>query len=153
MFQSALASLKLRLNSLRSSKKQKRKSMAPVSSTSEIPAAEKAPAVAPALDTPPVLPPIDAQLRYERKMGDSETSYYLPSRANGVNDMYVCLIPWLLLSRGLSIPFRYLHLGFRAPTHLMARERVRVVWAILRQRHPLLAATVEMHDYDDVRFV
>ena len=35
----------------------------------------------------------------------------------------------------------------------MTRERVRVVWAILRQRHPLLAATVEMHDYDDVRFV
>lgn len=35
----------------------------------------------------------------------------------------------------------------------MTRERVCVVWAILRQRHPLLAATVEMHDYDDVRFV
>ena len=28
-------------------------------------------------------------IRYERKMGDSELSYYLPSRANGVNDMYV----------------------------------------------------------------
>ncbi|KAF9654197.1 hypothetical protein BDM02DRAFT_3086110 [Thelephora ganbajun] len=67
-------------------------------------------------------------------MGNSELSYYLPSRANGVNDMY-------------------LHLGFRAPKHIMERERVRVVWAILRQRHPLLAATVEMHDYDDVRFV
>ncbi|KAF9786669.1 hypothetical protein BJ322DRAFT_1004181 [Thelephora terrestris] len=74
------------------------------------------------------------EVRYERKMGNSELSYYLPSRANGVNDMY-------------------LHLGFKAPTHLMERERVRVVWAILRQRHPLLAATVEMHDYDDVRFV
>ena len=105
MFQSALASLKLRFNSLRSSKKQKRKSMAPVSSASEIPAAEKAPAVtAPALDAPPVLPPIDAQLRYERKMGDSETSYYLPSRANGVNDMYVCASPpWLLLSRAYPL--------------------------------------------------
>ncbi|KDQ63271.1 hypothetical protein JAAARDRAFT_119702 [Jaapia argillacea MUCL 33604] len=71
---------------------------------------------------------------YERKMGDSELSYYLPSRANGVNDMY-------------------LHLGFRAPEHLVRRARVRTVWAILRNRHPLLAAEVEMHDYDDVRFV
>lgn len=48
---------------------------------------------------------------------------------------------------------RYLALGFKAPIHIMKRERVRVVWAILRQRHPLLAASVEMHDYDDVRFV
>ena len=28
------------------------------------------------------------EVRFERKMGDSELSYYLPSRANGVNDMY-----------------------------------------------------------------
>lgn len=27
------------------------------------------------------------EVRYERKMGNSEISYYLPSRANGVNDM------------------------------------------------------------------
>ena len=55
----------------------------------------------------------------------------------------------------LNLPFalRYLHLGFKAPPHVIERERVRVVWAILRQRHPLLASTVEMHDYDDVRFV
>jgi hypothetical protein len=32
----------------------------------------------------------------------------------------------------------------------MERERVRVAWAILHQRHPLLAVTVEMHDYDEV---
>ena len=49
--------------------------------------------------------------------------------------------------------FRYLHLGFRAPEHLMERSRVSLVWAILRVRHPLLAARVDMHDYDDVRFV
>ena len=28
-----------------------------------------------------------SEVRYERKMGNSELSYYLPSRANGVNDM------------------------------------------------------------------
>ncbi|KIJ66266.1 hypothetical protein HYDPIDRAFT_109260 [Hydnomerulius pinastri MD-312] len=69
----------------------------------------------------------------ERKMGDSELSYFLPSRASGVNDMY-------------------LHLGFNAPEHLVRRARVRVVWAILRVRHPLLASTVTMHNYEDVRF-
>jgi len=37
--------------------------------------------------------PSDGQpeVRYERKMGDCELSYYLPSRANGVNDM--CALP------------------------------------------------------------
>lgn len=39
-------------------------------------------------------------VRYERKMGDSELSYYLPSRANGVNDMYRIL---LFSSSGLSL--------------------------------------------------
>ena len=29
-----------------------------------------------------------AGLRYERKMGDTELSYFLPSRQTGVNDMY-----------------------------------------------------------------
>lgn len=28
-------------------------------------------------------------LSYERKMGDTELSYFLPSRQTGVNDMYV----------------------------------------------------------------
>lgn len=97
-------------------------------------------------------------VRYERKMGNSELSYYLPSRANGVNDMCVLGFLSLDLSPGASLSLflhhlRYLHLGFKAPTHIMKRERVRVAWAIFRQRHPSLAATVEMHDYDDVRFV
>ncbi|EKM61320.1 uncharacterized protein PHACADRAFT_247854 [Phanerochaete carnosa HHB-10118-sp] len=73
-------------------------------------------------------------LFYERKMGDTELSYYLPSRQSGVNDMY-------------------LHLGFNAPDHLVGHSRVRTVWAILRARHPLLSAHVQMYDYDDVRFV
>ncbi|KAL6310142.1 hypothetical protein BKA93DRAFT_722468 [Sparassis latifolia] len=70
----------------------------------------------------------------QRKMGDTELSYYLPSRQTGVNDMY-------------------LHLGFHAPARLTRRARVRAVWGILRLRHPLLAAQVQMHDYDDVRFI
>ena len=125
--------------------------MAPAQSSSDV-QPEKVTTAAPVL-TVSLPPPINVQpeARYERKMGDTELSYYLPSRANGVNDMCV---PSLSLSfLNLNFLLRYLHLGFKAPNHLMTRERVRVVWAILRQRHPLLAATVEMHDYDDVRFV
>ncbi|THH04131.1 hypothetical protein EW146_g10256, partial [Bondarzewia mesenterica] len=72
--------------------------------------------------------------RYERRLGDSELSYYLPSRASGVNDMY-------------------LHLGFKAPERLVSRARVRAVWAVLRMRHPLLASRTAMRSYEDVRFV
>ena len=32
-------------------------------------------------------------LYYERRMGDTELSYFLPSRQSGVNDMYVCTPP------------------------------------------------------------
>ena len=121
--------------------------MSPVQSTSGI-LTEKAPEAS-------LQPPSNDQpeVRYERKMGDTELSYYLPSRANGVNDM--CALPCSYTGGSLDLifVFRYLHLGFKAPTRIMERERVRVVWAILRQRHPLLAATVEVHDYDDVRFV
>ncbi|KAI0375191.1 hypothetical protein BV20DRAFT_1009355 [Pilatotrama ljubarskyi] len=72
--------------------------------------------------------------RYERKMGETELSYFLPSRQTGVNDMY-------------------LHLGFKAPRHIAQRGRVCTVWAILRLRHPMLCARAEMRDYDDVRFI
>jgi len=47
----------------------------------------------------------------------------------------------------------YLHLGFRAPNEFVLRERVCIVWAILRLRHPLLSSKIHMHDYNDVRFV
>ncbi|KAH9982832.1 hypothetical protein BGW80DRAFT_1160922 [Lactifluus volemus] len=73
-------------------------------------------------------------ISYERQLGDNELSYYLPSRAIGVNDMY-------------------LHLGFKAPKSRILRRRVRAVWAILRMRHPLLASKVVMRSYEDVRFV
>ncbi|KAI0652039.1 hypothetical protein C8Q79DRAFT_1005272 [Trametes meyenii] len=72
--------------------------------------------------------------RVERKMGETELSYFLPSRQTGVNDMY-------------------LHLGFKAPARVAQRARVCTAWAILRQRHPLLSARAEMRDYDDVRFI
>ncbi|KAI0778372.1 hypothetical protein BD413DRAFT_630739 [Trametes elegans] len=81
-----------------------------------------------------VAPGSSRKHRYERKMGDTELSYFLPSRQSGVNDMY-------------------LHLGFKAPERVARRSRVSTVWAILRLRHPLLCARAEMRDYDDVRFI
>ncbi|KAI3622817.1 hypothetical protein WG66_015716 [Moniliophthora roreri] len=72
--------------------------------------------------------------RFERQLGDTEVSYFLPSREDGVNDMY-------------------LHLGFHAPEHIARRSRVSLVWAILRLRHPLLASAVSMKNYDDIKFV
>ncbi|KAF5311947.1 hypothetical protein D9619_002801 [Psilocybe cf. subviscida] len=73
-------------------------------------------------------------IRTERKMGDTEVSYFLPSRESGVNDMY-------------------LHLGCRAPPRFMERRRVALVWAIMRVRHPLLASKVRMNSYEDISFV
>ncbi len=35
--------------------------------------------------------PVEDSVRFERKMGDTELSYFLPSRESGVNDMYVVL--------------------------------------------------------------
>lgn len=49
--------------------------------------------------------------------------------------------------------YRYLHLGFKASAHIVQRSRVCTVWAILRIRHPMLCARVEMRDYDDVGFM
>ncbi|KAL5536002.1 hypothetical protein ACEPAF_4096 [Sanghuangporus sanghuang] len=74
-------------------------------------------------------------LVFERSMGDTEMSYYLPSRADGVNDMY-------------------LHLGFRAPVALLAPARVRAAWAYMRLVHPPLAAHVRMEpwEYTSARF-
>jgi hypothetical protein len=40
-----------------------------------------------------------------------------------------------------------------APERLVDYQRVKTVWAILRGRHPLFASRVEMHNYDDIRFV
>ena len=91
MFQPTLALLKSRLRSLRPAEKQKRNSTAPTHSPRST-QAENGPTVAPISVISPS-PTIDAQpeIRYERKMGDSELSYYLQSRATGVND--VCALP------------------------------------------------------------
>ncbi|KAH8835541.1 hypothetical protein DL96DRAFT_1666279 [Flagelloscypha sp. PMI_526] len=78
--------------------------------------------------------------RFERQLGNTEVSYFLPSRLpscdptlNGVNDMY-------------------LHLGFTAPADIVSAKRLVLIWAIMRQTHPLLASKVVMHDYEDIRF-
>ena len=91
---------------------------------------------------------------HERKLGDSELSYYLPGRAAGVNDM--CAAPLFDMGCQIGLPptyARYLHLGFRSPERILVWRRVRAVWAVLRMRHPLLASRVQMRDYNDVRFV
>ncbi|KAG8909204.1 hypothetical protein FRC01_007079, partial [Tulasnella sp. 417] len=56
-------------------------------------------------------------------MGDTELSYYLPSRADGVNDMF-------------------LYLGLRAPRQLFTPRRVLATWALLLLRHPPLSSRV-----------
>ncbi|KZO95708.1 hypothetical protein CALVIDRAFT_482401 [Calocera viscosa TUFC12733] len=88
------------------------------------------------LPTPPQTPtklPVEAV--WERKLGETELSYFLPSRAEGVNDMYLCI-------------------DFTAPAALVTDERVRMVWAIIRTRHPLLGAEVRMQEgeYDSASF-
>jgi hypothetical protein len=96
--------------------------------------------------------PVAHQVTFERRLGETEASYFLPSRENGVNDMWgvLCFSCFSVFS---NLHFRYLHLGFNAPQYLLKRDRVRAVWAILRLRHPLLSSKAEMHDYEDIRFV
>ncbi|KAJ7913894.1 hypothetical protein B0H13DRAFT_1612148 [Mycena leptocephala] len=64
------------------------------------------------------------------------SSYFLPSRAYGLNDMI----------SGITI---------HAPPALISSLRVRIVWAIMRLRHSLMACRVEMAPgcYDDAQFV
>ncbi|KDR85482.1 hypothetical protein GALMADRAFT_218579 [Galerina marginata CBS 339.88] len=85
-------------------------------------------------DASTILQPFAPVPPVERKLGETETSYFLPSRESGVNDMY-------------------LHLGCRAPAHLVERQRVSLVWAIMRMKHPLLASKVQMNSYEDIVFV
>ncbi|KZT60374.1 hypothetical protein CALCODRAFT_480680 [Calocera cornea HHB12733] len=88
------------------------------------------------LPTPPHTPAkLPSQAVWERRLGDTELSYFLPSRAEGVNDMYLCI-------------------DFNAPSALVTDARVHTVWAILRTRHPLLGAQVRMQEgeYDSASF-
>ncbi|KAG6849709.1 hypothetical protein H0H93_006092 [Arthromyces matolae] len=74
---------------------------------------------------------INASNCFERPLGDSEYSYYPPSR-DGVGDMF-------------------LHIAFRAPKDRLRPERVVNAWAVLRNRHPLLACQV-IEENGSVRF-
>lgn len=69
-----------------------------------------------------------------RLLSENELSYYLPSRADGVNDMY-------------------LHHRLNVPAHFMAKDRLLHLWAYQLLRHPLLAARLESSSYEQVRFV
>ncbi|GAA5838397.1 hypothetical protein JCM9279_003231 [Rhodotorula babjevae] len=77
-------------------------------------------------------------IRYERRLGPTEASYYLGSRGDalqgGVNDMY-------------------LHIGFKARTSLMTPARVLDAWTEITRRHVLLTSAVRSEDYYDIRFV
>ncbi|EJU05458.1 hypothetical protein DACRYDRAFT_46425 [Dacryopinax primogenitus] len=87
------------------------------------------------LPTPPQTPTRLPGTVWQRKLGDTELSYFLPSRTEGVNDMYLCI-------------------DFTAPRDLVTDERVLAIWAILRTKHPLLAAEVCMQEgeYDSASF-
>ncbi|KAJ7449292.1 hypothetical protein FB451DRAFT_1288036 [Mycena latifolia] len=73
---------------------------------------------------------------YWRKLGQNELSYFLPSREYGLNDMFTRVV-------------------FRAPPALVSPLRLRIVWAIMRVRHSLLACQIEMAPgrYDEARFI
>ncbi|KDE08240.1 hypothetical protein MVLG_01506 [Microbotryum lychnidis-dioicae p1A1 Lamole] len=75
---------------------------------------------------------------FKRRLGPTEVSYYLGSRGegveSGVNDMY-------------------LHIGFRAESHLMITERLLNIWTEITLRHQLLTSSVEYHDVHEIRFV
>ncbi|KAJ7754603.1 hypothetical protein B0H16DRAFT_1690571 [Mycena metata] len=73
---------------------------------------------------------------YRRTLSPNELSYFLPSRAYGLNDM--CN-----------------RTAFHAPPGLISPQRVCTAWAIMRLRHSLLACRVEMAPgcYDQAEFV
>ncbi|KAJ7066686.1 hypothetical protein C8F01DRAFT_1053008 [Mycena amicta] len=72
---------------------------------------------------------------FHRALSPNELSYFLPSRAYGLNDMFLRII-------------------LRAPIGLITPHRLAIVWAILRLQHSLMASRVEMQHgaYDDARF-
>ncbi|GAA5849079.1 hypothetical protein JCM3766R1_002291 [Sporobolomyces carnicolor] len=79
-----------------------------------------------------------SQKLLKRRLGPTESSYYLGSRGEGkvggVNDMY-------------------LHIGFRAPSKTMSEGRVLAAWKTILARHVLLSSSVEFSGFYDARFV
>ncbi|KAK7044521.1 hypothetical protein R3P38DRAFT_2690151 [Favolaschia claudopus] len=73
---------------------------------------------------------------HRRTLSSNELSYFLPSRAYGLNDTYNRII-------------------FHAPPSLVSPLRVHIAWAIIRLRHSLMACRVEMSPgkYDEAQFV
>nr|GAT46713.1 predicted protein [Mycena chlorophos] len=73
---------------------------------------------------------------YRRPLSPNELSYFLPSRAYGLNDMFV-------------------RITVRAPIGLITPQRLHIVWAMLRLKHSLMASRVEMPtgQYDHAQFV
>ncbi|KAJ7058094.1 hypothetical protein C8F01DRAFT_1255978 [Mycena amicta] len=73
---------------------------------------------------------------FYRKLSSNELSYFLQSRADGANDLFILV-------------------EVQAPEALLTPLRIQIVWAILRLRHTLLASRVQMKPgcYDDARFV
>ncbi|KAL7422831.1 hypothetical protein Q5752_002127 [Cryptotrichosporon argae] len=95
-----------------------------------------------ALPTPPItpsvdttfLPPVDAEKKvHSRLLSDNELSYFLPSRAEGVNDMYV-------------------HHRLIVDAHIVDTERIAAIWAYLMVKNPLLGASVRFESYERVHF-
>ncbi|KAJ7485656.1 hypothetical protein FB451DRAFT_1083131 [Mycena latifolia] len=72
---------------------------------------------------------------YQRPLSPNELSYFLPSRAYGLNDMFI-------------------RITIRAAPTLVSPLRLRAAWAIMRLRHTLLACKIEMDPgrYDEARF-
>ncbi|KAJ7032734.1 hypothetical protein C8F04DRAFT_645011 [Mycena alexandri] len=80
---------------------------------------------------------VDATMpTYRRTLSPNELSYFLPSRAYGLNDM---------CTRN----------GIHAPPSLVSPQRLYIVWAIMRLRHSLMACRVDMLPgcYDEAEFV
>ncbi|KAJ7736888.1 hypothetical protein B0H16DRAFT_111074 [Mycena metata] len=73
---------------------------------------------------------------YRRTLSPNELSYFLPSRAYGLNDM---------CTRN----------GIHAPPSLISPQRLYIVWAIMRLRHSLMACRVDMRPgrYDEAEFI
>ncbi|KAG6911271.1 hypothetical protein DXG01_002110 [Tephrocybe rancida] len=69
---------------------------------------------------------------FERPLGDSEFAFF-PASKDGLGDMF-------------------LHLAFRAPQANVRQERVLNAWAVLRNRHPLLACNVTEEEANAPRF-
>ncbi|KAF7308749.1 hypothetical protein MKEN_01074000 [Mycena kentingensis (nom. inval.)] len=62
---------------------------------------------------------------YTRLLGPNELSYFLPSRANGLNDIFTRVM-------------------FRAPPSMVTPFRLQCVWAIVRTQHSTLSSRIEM---------